>query len=79
MSKHLKFEDKVDKLWFRGAPTSDNNTIFGNTIQERIYTNNIFGQYVYNRPASFLENVKSEKTDDFHQSMWPRMHLLVEA
>jgi hypothetical protein len=21
----------------------------------------------------------SEKTDDFHQSKWPRMHLLVEA
>ena len=65
MSEHLRFEDKIDRLWFRGAPTSDNNTIFGN-----------FGP---DRPASLLDNIKSEKTDDFHQSVWPRMHLLVEA
>ena len=79
MSNHLRFEDKADKLWFRGAPTSDNNTIFGNSIQERVYAYNAFGQYQEDRPASFLENIMSEKTDDFHQSMWPRMHLLVEA
>jgi hypothetical protein len=65
MSKHLKFDDKADKLWFRGAPTSDNNTIFG--------------QYEADRPAFLLENIKNETTDDFHQSMWPRLHLLVEA
>jgi hypothetical protein len=61
----LKFDVKVDKLWFRGGPNGDNNTIFG--------------KYEAERPASLLKDIKSEKTDDFHQSEWPRMHLLVEA
>jgi glutamate synthase domain-containing protein 1 len=61
----LKFDVKVDKLWFRGGPNGDNNTIFG--------------KYEAERPASLLKDIKSEKTDDFHQSVWPRMHLLIEA
>ena len=52
MSKHLRFEDKVDKLWWRGAPSSDNNTVFAE-----------FGP---DRPASTMENIMTEKTNDFH-------------
>ena len=47
MSKHLRFEDKVDKLWWRGAPSSDNNTVFAK-----------FGT---DRPASTMENIMTEK------------------
>ena len=51
-SKNLRFEDKVDKLWWRGAPSSDNNTVFAK-----------FGT---DRPASTMENIMTEKTNDFH-------------